>query len=327
MSFANPYWLLLLLALPPLVWWEFRSMRRGGPSLRFSSLGLVSAADPSWRVQFRAVPRMLRVGALCFGIVALARPQEHNVVVERSAEGIDIILVLDTSTSMRARDFHPNRFEAARDVAAEFVRNRVSDRVGLIVFAGKAYTQAPLTIDYPFLLTMLEEVRMGIVEDGTAIGNALAMAVNRLTESEAESKVVILLTDGQNNRGEIDPLTAADLAQAMGARVYTVGVGAREGAADDLRRGLSPPSSPATLEIDEESLRHIADATGGRYFHAGDKEALRSVYAEIDELEKTEISESTYTEYGERFAYFLWPAFGLLLLEALLSSTVLRIWP
>lgn len=328
MEFAQPYWLALLLVIPPLLWWEFRRLRAGGPALRFSSLRLLQAADPSWRVRLRWLPGALRAMALVLGILALARPQERDVVVERSAEGIDIVLVLDTSTSMRARDFHPNRFEAARDVASEFVRNRVSDRVGLIVFAGKAYTQAPLTIDYPFLLRMLDEVRIGVVEDGTAIGNALAMAVNRLRDTDADSKVVILLTDGQNNRGEVDPQTAADVARALGVRVYTVGVGGVDPSLlDQPRSPLQARPAPTTLEIDEESLQSIAATTGGQYFLASDKDGLRRVYDEIDELEKTEIREASYTEYAERFGLFLWPAFGLILLEVLLSTTSLRVWP
>lgn len=327
LEFAQPYWLALLAVIPALIWWERRRARRGAASVRFSSLDLLHAAERTWRVRLRRLPAVLRVAVLSLAILAMARPQERNVVVERSAEGIDIMLALDISTSMRARDFHPNRFEAARDVAREFVLNRETDRVGLIVFAGKAFTQAPLTIDYSFLLRMLADVQMGIVEDGTAIGNALAMAVNRLRDSEAESKVVILLTDGQNNRGEVDPQTAADVARALGVRVYTVGVGTSEPMFDEQPHPLRGHVNAAALEIDEESLRSIAETTGGQYFLASDKEGLRRVYADIDRLERTEIEESTYTERAERFAIFLWPAFALLLLEVVLSTTALRVWP
>jgi Ca-activated chloride channel homolog len=268
------------------------------------------------------------MGVLILGILALARPQVRDVVQERYAEGVDIMLVLDTSTSMRAQDFQPNRFEAARDVASEFIRSRVSDRVGLIVFAAKAFTQAPLTLDYDFLQRMLAEVDIGIIEDGTAIGTALATAVNRLADSDAKSKVVILLTDGQNNRGEIDPVTAAEVAQALGVRVYSIGVGAHGEAPfvftdpfGGQRRRMVP------VDIDEQMLQTVADLTGGRYFRATTKQALRSIYDEIGELEKTRIEERIYTDYEERYAIFLWPAFGLLLLEVLLSTTRLRGFP
>lgn len=324
-AFAQPYWLLLLVVVPIVVWRGLRALNAPSAAVRFSSLRLLGGAPRTWRVRLRPLPVVLRGLALALIIVAMARPQERNVVVEHTSEGIDIMLVLDTSTSMRARDFHPNRFEAARDVAAEFVLNRTSDRVGLVVFAGKAFTQAPLTVDYHFLLRMLDEVQIGVVEDGTAIGNALAMAVARLRESDAASRVVILLTDGQNNRGEIDPVTAAELARTLGSRVYTVGVGRTQDADDD--DPLRHPAMPATVEIDEEALRFIAEHTGGQYFHAGSKQALRAIYAEIDRLEKSEIEQLVYTEFGERFAFFLWPAFGFFLIEIVLRTTALRLWP
>jgi Ca-activated chloride channel family protein len=268
------------------------------------------------------------MGVLALGIVALARPQETDVIREQYAEGIDIMLVLDTSTSMRAEDFDPNRFEAARAVASEFIDNRVSDRVGLIVFAAKAYTQTPLTLDYNFLQRMLDEVQVGVIEDGTAIGTALAMATNRLKSTEAQSKVIIVLTDGQNNRGEIDPVTAAEVAETMGVRVYSIGVGTRGEApfvVDHPFTGQSRRMMP--VQIDEDMLRTVAQQTGGRYFRATSKEGLRTVYEEIDQLEKTEIEERVYTDRDERYPLFLWPAFGLLCIEVLLSTTVLRRFP
>src|SRR5690606_36365838 len=193
--------------------------------LTFSSVRAARKAPQTIWTRLRRFPSVLRAGALALGILALARPQDRNVVEERYAEGVDIMMVLDTSTSMRAQDFRPNRFEAARDVAAEFIRSRISDRIGLLVFAAKAYTQTPLTLDYNFLLRMLDEVEVGAIEDGTAIGTALATAVSRLKETEATSKVVIVLTDGQNNRGEVDPVTASEVAATLGVRVYTIGVG------------------------------------------------------------------------------------------------------
>lgn len=279
-------------------------------------------------MRIRGLPPMLRYGALVLGILALARPQDHDVVEERFAEGVDIMLVLDTSTSMRAQDFSPNRFEAAREVASDFVLDRTSDRVGLVVFAAKAFTQTPLTLDYDFLLRMLDEVEIGVIEDGTAIGTAVAMAVNRLKESTAESKVIILLTDGQNNRGEIDPVTASDVAETMDVRIYSIGVGAYGEAPflfDDPFGGQRRRMVP--VEIDEEMLMTVAENTGGKYFRATNKQALRDIYDEIGELEKTKIEERVYTDYQERYTLFLLPAFGLLLLELLLSNTRLRRTP
>lgn len=328
MEFAQPYWLYLLALVPLLAaleWWRGRRRKYG---LRYSSIRAAQSAPKSLWTRIRALPSVLRYGALVLGILALARPQERNTVEERFAEGVDIMLVLDTSTSMRAQDFTPNRFEAARDVAAEFIRGRTSDRVGLVVFAAKAYTQAPLTLDYEFLLRMLEEVEVGIIEDGTAIGTSIAMAVNRLKESTAKSKVLILLTDGQNNRGEIDPVTASEVAETMDVRIYSIGVGAYGEAPflfDDPFGGQRRRMVP--VEIDEEMLTSVAENTGGRYFRATNKEALRDIYEEIGELEKTKIEERVYTDYDERYAYFLLPAFGLLLLELLLSNTRLRRLP
>ncbi len=328
MQFAQPEWFWLF-ALVPLVagwaWWYAFRTRKG---MRFSSIDPVHSAPRSLWVRLRELPAVLRIGAVALGVFALARPQERDTIRERYAEGVDIVLVLDTSTSMRAEDFSPNRFEAARDVAAEFIESRTSDRVGLIVFAAKAYTQTPLTLDYNFLLRMLDEVEVGVIEDGTAIGTAIAMGVNRLKNSAAESKVLILLTDGQNNRGEIDPVTASEVAQTMDVRIYSIGVGTHGEAPfpfDDPFGGQRRQMIP--VEIDEDMLSSVAKKTGGRYFRATNKETLQSIYVEIGELEKTEIEERFYTDYTERYAVFLWPAFGLLLLELLLSGTRLRRTP
>ena len=209
--FANPAILWVLLLLPLLPGWEwYRSRRERG--FQFSTIVPATSVPPSFWARIRGLPTLLRTLGIALAVIALARPQERNVIREQFAEGVDIMMVLDTSTSMRAQDFQPNRFEAAREVGAEFIQGRLSDRIGLIVFAAKAYTQAPLTLDYDFLLRMMEAVEVGVIEDGTAIGTALAMAVNRLKATEAVSKVVILLTDGQNNRGEIDPVTASEVA-------------------------------------------------------------------------------------------------------------------
>ena len=327
MEFAQPEWLVLLALVPLLGVWEWwRTRRRAG--LRFSNVASVRAAPRTLWTYLGGLPALLRMAALALCILALARPQERSVTQERYAEGVDIVLVLDTSTSMRAQDFRPNRFEAARDVAAEFIRGRLSDRVGLIVFAAKAYTQTPLTLDYSFLLRMLGEVEVGAIEDGTAIGTALATAVNRLKDTEAESKVIILLTDGQNNRGEVDPVTASEVAATLGVRVYAIGVGTYGEApfvVDHPLAGRQRQMVP--VEIDEDMLRTVAANTGGQYFRATNKQALRKIYDEIGELEKTKIETRIYTDYEERFPFFLWPAFGLILLEVLLSTTRLRRFP
>jgi Ca-activated chloride channel family protein len=317
MAFASPPFLLLLLAVPALL---ALGRRRGGAAgLRFSTTADAATVPPSLWARLRWLPAALLLAAYALAVVALARPQERDVQVQRAAEGVDIVLVLDISTSMTADDFYPNRFEAAKAVAAEFVDGRISDRIGLVVFAAQAYTQAPLTLDYPFLKRMLRDVQMGLIEDGTAIGTAIATATARLRDSEAESKVIVLLTDGQNNLGEIDPTTAAEVAEAIGVKIYAVGVGGEGGAMG----GLFGPFLQAP-EVDEATLRAVAEKTGGHYFRATDAEALRAIYAEISELEKTPVEETAYVDVEERFAWFLGPALGCLVLGVLLATTRLR---
>jgi Ca-activated chloride channel family protein len=288
---------------------------------------LFGAPTTMW-ARFRVLPVVLRTLAIVLGVIALARPQRVDTTRQSYAEGVDIILVLDTSSSMEAQDFLPNRFEAAKEVAADFVRGRISDRIGLIVFAAQAYTQVPLTLDYPFMLSLLNAVKVGVIEDGTAIGTALATAVNRLKESEAKSKVVILLTDGQNNRGEVDPVTAAEIAAAIGVRVYTIGVGTRGTAPyvmDDPFYGQRVMQME--VEIDEDMLQSVASLTGGQYFRATSRAALETIYNEIGDMEQTRIEEQIYTNYEELYAIVLWPAFLLLLLEVVLANTRLRRFP
>ena len=294
--------------------------RGGAPGVQYSVAADAAALETTGWARLRRLPDALLLAALALGAVALARPQERDASVERSTEGIDIVLALDVSTSMTAEDFVPNRFEAAKAVAAEFVRGRESDRIGLVVFAAQAYTQAPLTLDYPFLLTMLQEVRMGLIEDGTAIGTALATATARLRDSEAASKVVILLTDGQNNRGQVDPQTAAEAAAALGVKVYAIGVGG-DGRVPAFGPfgGLGPRA-----EVDETALQGVAETTGGRYFRATDAQALREIYDEISALERTEIEETVLLDVEERYPLFLWPALLCLVAAVALSATRLR---
>ena len=321
MSFAHPWWLLALLAVPALAVAAWR--RRGGvPGVRYSVADDAAALETTGWARLRGLPDALLLAALALGIVGMARPQVRDATVERSTEGIDIVLALDVSTSMMADDFVPNRFEAAKAVAAEFVRSRESDRVGLVVFAAQAYTQAPLTLDYRFLQTMLAEVRMGLIEDGTAIGTALATATSRLRDSEAASKVVILLTDGQNNRGQVDPQTAAEAAAALGVKVYAIGVGG-----DGRSRRGGPFGGFGMLpsaDVDEDALRAVAQTTGGRYFRATDADALREIYQAIAQLERTEIEETVLLDVDERYPWALWPALLCLVGAVVLSSTRLR---
>lgn len=322
MTFASPFWLLGLL-LVPAIWLYGRRRRGGSAGVRFSAASDAANLASSGWARYRWLPGALRLAAVALAFLALARPQQRDSSIERSTEGIDIVLALDVSTSMTAEDFRPNRFEVAKAVAADFVSGRESDRVGLVVFAAQAYTQAPLTLDYPFLLAMLRQVRMGLIEDGTAIGTAIATATARLRDSDAASKVVILLTDGQNNRGQIDPQTAAEAAAAYSIKVYAIGVGS-EGGVIQGRRPFGGTTLMPSPEVDEAALRAVAETTGGKYYRATDEAALRDVYADIARLERTKIEESVLLDVEERFAWFLWPALILLALEILLSSTRLR---
>ena len=325
--FEDP-WVLGLLAIVPLTYWlRARGERRTG-ALRFSALDMARQAGNGISVWLPRVPALLGVVGVTAVIVALARPQTGITSETLLTEGIDIIMVMDVSSSMLAEDLEPNRWQAAKGVAADFVGGRRNDRIGLVAFAGEAFTQAPLTLDYSVVQSLIGELQVGIIEDGTAVGMGLGTAVKRLQASDAESKVVILLTDGRSNRGEIGPVTAARMAQALGVRVYTVGVGTRGNApvpiADPL---VGTRLVPMRVDIDEPTLQEIAELTGGRYFRATDNESLTSIYEEIDQLERTEIEVENFTQYAERFPVVL--AFGLLLLlmEVGLAQTVLRKLP
>jgi len=324
--FADPQYLFLLVALPILVFWYWKRRARKGASIRYSSIGLVLPAVRSGTARFRHSLFVLRILALAALIVAFSRPQTGVSGEEVLTEGIDIILALDLSSSMLAEDLMPTRVEAVKQVAASFIEGRRNDCIGLVVFAGQAFTQAPLTLDYNVLMSLLSELEVGMIaEDGTAIGMGLATAVKRLQESDAESRVVILLTDGRNNRGEIDPVTAAQMAEALDIKVYAIGAGTHGEAPitiDDPTFGRR--RMRMRVDVDEPTLRAVAEQTNGRFFRATDRQSLEEIYREIDELETTEVEVEHYTHYGELFHFPL--ALGLLLvvLEVGMGNTVLR---
>lgn len=325
MKFANPYLLwLLVLVVPMIAYYIYRALQ-GGAAIRISSVEGVRKAPRTWRYWFRNLPFVLRCAAFVALVVALARPQTIEEQSRTNAEGIDIMLSIDISGSMLARDFKPDRITAAKEVAGEFIADRYGDRIGLAVFAGESFTQSPLTTDKSTLQTMLARIRSGVVEDGTAIGNGLATAINRLRESDAKSKVIILLTDGVNNSGEIAPLMAADIAADMGIKVYTIGVGTRGKApypAVDMFGNMT--FQMADVEIDEETLEAIASRTGGKYFRATDKAKLKAIYDEINQLEKSKVEVTDLTIYHEQYLPLVLLAITLLFVEFLFGQVLLK---
>jgi Ca-activated chloride channel family protein len=292
--------------------------------LRVPSMKPYDAGRRGWKVRFTHLTALLRLLALVLVIVALARPQTTSEGENVSTEGIDIVLVTDVSGSMLAEDFRPNRIEAAKAVAADFVDGRPNDRIGLVVFAGESFTQCPITLDHAVVKSLIAEVKSGQIEDGTAIGMGLATAVSRLKDGKSKSRVIILLTDGVNNRGAIDPLTAAGIASTFGIRVYTVGVGTIGMAPYPVQTPLGTQYSNVPVEIDEELLKNIAAQTGGKYFRATDNDKLRMIYSEIDRLEKTRIEVTQFRRHREDFYAAGFLAGFLLLGEAALSLTLFR---
>ena len=325
MHFASPYLLWLLLALLPMVGYYIWKTLRGGATIQLSSVDAVLHAPRTVRYYLRHMPFVLRTAAMALLVVALARPQDVERLSHTNTEGIDSMLSIDVSGSMLARDFNPDRITAAKEVAGSFIADRYGDRIGLVAFAGEAFTQSPLTTDQGTLQTLLSRIRSGLIEDGTAIGNGLATAINRLRESEAKSKVIILLTDGVNNRGEIAPLTAAEIAKAQGIRVYTIGVGT-EGMAPYPAVDMFGQTTfvQQKVEIDEKTLTSIAELTGGRYFRATDKAKLIAIYDEINRMEKSKVEVSEHISYHERYLEWLLGALALLLVEFLLSTLLLK---
>lgn len=326
-TFLHPnyfYWLLLII---PIIAWYIWKQKNAYASLQYSSLRGFAQLRKSKKVYMRHLPFLFRLLALILLIIALARPQSTNRLQDITSEGIDIMISLDISGSMMAMDFKPNRMEAAKEVAIEFINMRASDRLGLTIFAGEAFTMCPLTTDHAVLINLMRDVQTGMIEDGTAIGMGLAAAVNRIKDSESRSKVIILLSDGENNRGQIAPLTAAEIARTFGVRVYTIGVGTIGTAPMPIQTVFGQQIQDVEVRIDEQMLQEIADITGGRYFRATDRQGLNAIYKEIDQLEKHQIEVQEYVKHSEEFLPFALLALIFLLAELLLKNTVLRTLP
>jgi Ca-activated chloride channel family protein len=325
-SFAYPEFFLLLLGIPVLIYWYFQKTSRGQGTLMISSIRNFTGTR-SWKNLFLHLPFVLRILAIASLVIALARPQLRNDQQLVSGQGIDIVLCLDISGSMLAQDFSPNRMEAAKNVAAEFIDNRPADRIGLVIFSGESFTMCPLTTDRSVLKSQLYSVESGLLEDGTAIGSGLATGVERLKSSPSKSKVIILLTDGENNGGLIDPNTAKEIAKSVGVRVYTVGVGTEGFAPVPVQTPGGVVMQREKVSIDEKLLTQIATETGGKYFRAKDNESLRNIYTAIDKLEKSRIEITTLKKFSEEFFPFALAAAAFLLLEYALRFTLFKKFP
>jgi Ca-activated chloride channel family protein len=323
--FANPQLLWLLLVLAPLAAYYIFRCRQGGATLQVSSTGGLERVARTPKYYLRHLPFVLRCAAIGLIVVALARPQTSESNSTSTTEGIDIVISFDISISMLARDFRPDRISAARDITRDFIASRPNDRIGLVVFAGESYTQSPLTTDKATLQTLLARQQVSAVDNGTAIGNGLATAVNRLRESEAKSKVIILLTDGVNNTGQIAPLTAAEIAQTFGIRVYTIGVGTTGTAPyPGIDAWGRSTFTPQPVQIDEDILTEISDMTGGKYFRATDNNSLQAIYDEINSLERSKVEVDSQIRWFELFMPFALAALALVVIEMLLRYFYLR---
>lgn len=324
MVFANPTYLYLLLLLIPMIGWYIWKLRKSQATFQVSAAQAFDKAPTTWKVYLRHLPFVLRTAAVALLIVVLARPQSTNSWQNSSTEGIDIMMAMDISSSMLAQDLKPNRLEAAKDVASSFINGRPNDNIGLVLFARESFTQCPLTTDHTVLLNLFNDIQSGLLEDGTAIGLGLANAVSRIKDSQAKSKVIILLTDGSNNAGEIAPVTAAEIAKTFGVRVYTIGVGTNGEAPYPFQTPFGIKYQNMKVDIDENTLKDIASTTGGQYFRATDNKSLKHIYEEIDKMEKTKISVQEYSKKQEEYKNWALLVFALLLLEILLRNTVLR---
>lgn len=336
--FFQNYWALFL--LPLVVFYVFYIKKMGksrkhkdNPTITFSDGDFFNSLPETFKIKLEKNLVYLRALVLGLLIIALARPQSPLEGSKIETEGIDIVLAIDVSTSMLAQDFtlggkHVDRLQAVLDVVKGFIKGRNNDRIGIVVFGSKAYTISPLTLDYGWLLQNLERVKIGMVEDGTAIGSGITIALNRLKDTKAKGKVIILLTDGRNNSGKVSPLTAAEAAKALRTKIYTIGAGTKGLARYPVKDLFGETVyQPVKIDIDEDTLQKIADITSGKYFRATDTESLRKIYAEIDKLEKTIIEEKGYLEHKELYVYFVWAALLLLISEFILRNTILRKLP
>jgi Ca-activated chloride channel family protein len=325
-TFAQPYWfILLIIPLTMVLWYVFK--KETYPTIILSTTDVIKTYKSNWKTILNHILFALQVIGIILIIIALARPQRTNTLKDVETEGIDIMFSLDVSGSMLARDFKPDRLEASKDIAAEFIQSRPYDRMGIVVFSATSFTQCPLTSDKTALINLFKNIKHGFLEDGTAIGDGLATAVARLKDSEAKSKVIILLTDGVNNAGSIDPYTAAEIAKTFGIRVYTIGVGTLGKAPYPVQTPFGIQLQMINVEIDEPLLKKIAELTGGKYFRATDNEKLRKIYQEIDQMEKTKLLVHLYNKRNEEFYIFLFSATIIFILILLLKLTILKKLP
>jgi len=324
LTFKNPELFYLLLVIIPMAAWYIFRQKRNTASIQVSSTASIFRAPKTIRHYLRHLVFILQMVALAFFVVVLARPQSSRSWENVTTEGIDIVIALDISSSMLARDFAPDRLEAAKNVAMEFISGREHDRMGLVVFAGEAFTQCPLTTDRAVLLNLFKDIKSGLIEDGTAIGNGLATAVNRIKDSQAVSRVIILLTDGENNRGEVAPMTAAEIAKTFGIRVYTVGVGSIGTAPYPVQTPFGMELREMEVKIDEPLLTQMAEVTGGKYFRATGNKKLEEIYKEIDALEKSKIDVQQFSRRSEEFLPFAIAGILFLLISLFLRVTIFR---
>lgn len=325
MVFANPTYLYLLLLLIPMIGWYIWKLSRSEATLQVSASQAFNKAPTTYKVYLRHLPFVLRMVAIAILIVVLARPQSTNSWQNSSTEGIDIMLTMDISGSMLAEDLKPNRLEAAKDVAASFINGRPNDNIGLVVFSAESFTQCPLTTDHTVLLNLFKDIRSEMIDNnGTAIGLGLANAISRIKDSQAKSKVIVLLTDGSNNAGEIAPVTAAQIAKTFGVRIYTIGVGTQGEAPYPHQTAFGVQYQNIPVDIDEKTLTQIAVETGGEYFRATDNKSLKAIYEQIDKLEKTKISVQEFSKKQEDYKNWALLAFAILLIEIILRNTLLR---
>ncbi len=325
--FANPEFFLLYVLYVPMIVWYVLKQRQSKASLQISGFRNFENIGQSYKYYLRHLGFVFRMLAVGFIILVLARPQSTNSFRNQTTEGIDIVVAMDLSSSMYAMDLKPNRLEAAINVATEFIGGRQNDKIGLVVFAGESFTQCPLTTDHAVLINLFRDISAIKLEDGTAIGMGLATAVSRIKDSESKSKVIILLTDGENNAGEIAPETAAELAKTFGIRVYTIGVGTRGQAPYPIQTNYGTQTRMMDVNIDEDLLRGISQLTDGAYFRATDNESLKNIYQEIDQMEKTKIEVKEYSKKTEEYTFFAILAFVFLALEVILRYTLLRTIP